>query len=493
MRAQLAWHDVIDVSLFQNSVKSGDVVLAAVSGGPDSTALFLACVEAAKEFHFSLRCCYVDHGIRPGAGQRESEFVRKLCTRFEIPFYTRKLPPLDHAPNVGSFEGKLRHLRYAVLRDLAGEIGASCVALGHTANDLVETFLMHLLRGMALTGAQFSAVRRDGDLAIIRPLWKTWRTDIARFLKQHVVEPLQDESNDDLSITRNKIRHLLIPLLEKEFNPQASQVLFGAALAISEFSESTRYCACVMKEKATRAATLLPGALKIPVLDQCPDFLRREILGQWLEEFFGRRVLRTSAEYESVASLLNRPSGSLAVLSGGVVVARVGDELLTCHLKKEPQVQELALVKMVSEVFAKRYAELHPEVPLASLNEPIVLHQMTFDRPMTNSPVRFLTLDGKEVTVVLEKGAQRLLEHLSPLMLRNRRPGDRIGGKTRLKELLIEYDIPFFIRDYLVLLCDKHERPLCVLGLSALTREILRRSDLPDILPVSVRSPVQAE
>ncbi|MGB9690663.1 MAG: tRNA lysidine(34) synthetase TilS [Candidatus Sumerlaeaceae bacterium] len=482
---RLAWQDIVDVELLRCYVNPDDKVLAAVSGGPDSTALLLACAEARTQLRFSLECCYVDHGVRPGAADREAGFVRGLCERFGIPFHLGKLPPLERAPNLGSFEGKLRQLRYEMFRHLAAGIGATWIALGHTADDLVETFLMHLLRGMALGGAHFEAVQKVQQLSILRPLWRTWRADIYEFLQQRTIVPLSDETNRELRMTRNKVRHLLLPLLEQEFNRNIRRSLFATALALTEAREVLSHYASEVKKAAQDAARLLPGAFSIRVLLGHPRLIRQEALALWLEDLFGQRVLRAVSDYRSAEALLDQPSGNLVILRDAVAIVRADDELVACQLPMQEVGGRKVLREVVAATLAKSYAEKHPELPCARIDEPILLKLLGEDKKSVWISSPFPTLAGRIVSVLV-KAPKEMGDEIGPLKLRNRQPGDRPNETSSLKEILIQEHVPFFLRDYLVVVADKRNRPVAVVGLPRISQKLIRLAKLPVELSLNV-------
>ncbi|WP_299142362.1 tRNA lysidine(34) synthetase TilS [uncultured Dialister sp.] len=208
----------------------GDSVLAAVSGGPDSLGLllFLKEIEEAEGIHVS--CCCVNHHLREAA-EGETEYVRKVCRRFHIPFIRKDVDvPAARRENRGSVETVARILRFKALKEAAEEGKCSKIALAHHENDQAETILFHLLRGSGPKGMAGIQPRRD---IFIRPFLAVTRKEIADFLSSFPVTPCHDETNDIPDATRNKIRLELMPRL-LPFNPNLVSTLSREAAVFGD-------------------------------------------------------------------------------------------------------------------------------------------------------------------------------------------------------------------------------------------------------------------
>ncbi len=192
-------------------------VLAAVSGGPDSTCLF----HALRELGCVVEVAHFDHQTRDGGSAEDAAFVRELAQKAGAPFHEGSEPVAAIARRMGSsFEVCARERRYAFLKRTAVEAGIEAIATGHHADDLAETVLMRLMRGTAPAGlAGIPPVRRDGPVRIVRPLLDCSRADILRYLETRGIPYRTDESNQDVRFLRNRVRHELLPLLERQYNP----------------------------------------------------------------------------------------------------------------------------------------------------------------------------------------------------------------------------------------------------------------------------------
>ncbi len=203
---------------------SGDRVLAAVSGGPDSLALLSALVALRSALRIQLRAAYVDHGLRPAAARREAALVRKLGRAWKVPVtvLTRRVSKGKR----NSLESSARAVRYQALAALAKKLRCGAIATGHTADDQAETVLMWILRGTGTTGlAGIPPVRVMAKLRIVRPLIGCTREQVMEHLRERGLHPLLDRSNLSPRFVRNRIRNDLLIRLEKEFNPQVRRHL----------------------------------------------------------------------------------------------------------------------------------------------------------------------------------------------------------------------------------------------------------------------------
>jgi len=201
-------------------LQPGERVLLACSGGPDSTALVDALARLAPPRGLRLTVAHVDHGLRPGSAA-EADTVAALAHSLGLEVRALQVT----VEQGGSLQDRARAARHAALRRLADELGATAIALGHTADDQAETVLMR-----ALSGATPRALRamgsRDGVLA--RPLLKVWRAQTAAYCAALSLAVLDDPSNRDPRFLRSRVRHELIPALEEVF-PAARRRLVALA------------------------------------------------------------------------------------------------------------------------------------------------------------------------------------------------------------------------------------------------------------------------
>lgn len=192
----------------------GETVLVGLSGGADSVCLLK--VLSMLGLGLKLHALYIDHGLRPGETPGEIEFSRGLAESVGAGFVLRRIDAGGYAKQRKmNRQDAARRLRYGVYEEASAGIGAERVALGHTADDNLETFLMNLLRGAGPKGLSGIPKTRG---KIIRPLIETERAEIEDFLKAEGIGCMTDSSNLKSDYLRNRLRHSVIPIL-RDINP----------------------------------------------------------------------------------------------------------------------------------------------------------------------------------------------------------------------------------------------------------------------------------
>ena len=238
-------------------IPPGSGVLCALSGGADSMYLLCRLLEGRKRHGWTVCAAHLNHGLRDTA-QRDEDFVRDWCGKQGVPFYVCHDNVAEFARREKlSVEEAGRVLRYRFLEDAAQETGCTLIATGHHAGDNAETMLMNLIRGCGLRGLTGLPERREN---IVRPMLAVTRAEIEAYLTEHSVPHMEDETNTDLTYTRNKIRRQLLPLLE-ELNPQAVAHIAAAAVRAREDEDELSRQAAVLAQEGLD----IPEGMAVPV------------------------------------------------------------------------------------------------------------------------------------------------------------------------------------------------------------------------------------
>lgn len=219
-------------------VCAGDRVLLAVSGGPDSMCMMHLFWRLKKTLPIKLFSVYLDHGLREKT-KDEIKTIKKESERMNVTFLTGRISVKSYAKSEKvSLETAGRILRYKTFMRLARELGCNKISTGHTANDNAETLLMWLIRGTGsegLSGIPVSRLEND-KITVIRPVLSVTRPEIMGYLKRQKMPFCIDKTNYSLDFTRNRIRHELIPSLEK-YNPSVVEHLNNSSQIISRENE----------------------------------------------------------------------------------------------------------------------------------------------------------------------------------------------------------------------------------------------------------------
>lgn len=272
--------------------------LIGVSGGRDSVTLLHSLSDLGYK---KLIVCHLDHQLRGRSAKADAKFVEKLAASYDLDFESNSTNVRAlAAKRKMSIEAAGRDARYKFFAKIAKRRRCREILLAHHADDLVETFLINLFRGTGtpgLTGMREIATRRidNVELTIIRPLLGIWRVEIDQYLHEHRLKFREDVSNLDLAPLRNRIRHRIIPYLEKTLDRNIRQTIWRAAMIAAE--EETWI------DNATKGAETQSNDLAVEKLRALPIALQRRTILNWLR---AQNVIEIGYEVvERVRSLLN--------------------------------------------------------------------------------------------------------------------------------------------------------------------------------------------
>jgi tRNA(Ile)-lysidine synthase len=217
----------VAAALDRAGVEADELTLVALSGGADSVAL----LHAMRRNGYRLGAAHLNHRLRGAESDCDEAFVRRLCAQLGIDLVVEQAELSDNPANL---EERARVARHAFLERTAERLGARHVALGHQADDQAETIVMRLMRGAGLAG--LGAMAEVGPGRLIRPLLGVWRREITAYLDALGAEFVRDGSNRSPRHLRNRLRHHLIPIIERDYARGFSRriVELGAELQAAE-------------------------------------------------------------------------------------------------------------------------------------------------------------------------------------------------------------------------------------------------------------------
>jgi tRNA(Ile)-lysidine synthase len=199
---------------------AGARIGVAVSGGADSVFLLEALRELAPRWNLHLSVVHIEHGIRGPASRADAAFVQDLAARHSLPFHLRQADvPAIH----DNLEQAARNVRQAFFAELLSGGLVDRIATGHTRSDQAETVLYRILRGSGLAG--LSGILPVTKELVVRPLLELDRGEIECWLRKRNISWREDETNQDRSYARNRLRHEILPLLRESFNPRLDKTL----------------------------------------------------------------------------------------------------------------------------------------------------------------------------------------------------------------------------------------------------------------------------
>lgn len=429
-----------------------DGVLVGVSGGVDSMVLLDILHHLSSERPFRLRAAHLNHGLRGSNAARDMALVKAYCRMRKIPFSSETIDLRACARREKqSLEECGRIARYAFLSSEATRHGIGTVAVAHTADDQVETFLMRLLRGAGGRGlGGMRPVRREGKLSIIRPLLEVWKQECRSYARRHDIPFREDESNRDLSFRRNWVRQRLIPYLCRASEGDVKTVLIRTARIIRDEHDVVVARA---EEAFSSIATHADEHVALPVaqLGEQPEAVRAQVFRKAHARLAGAGEL----SFHDICALekLAGGRGGYAVhpCPGGVSVSREHGKAVFRRMEdagdgayEKPLEDGMELpcgsdrlrfrIAVLSRSRVKKIRSSHAALSRVWKMEPETwpLHAcFSFDR-----------VTGKR------------------LVIRNRRQGDRyrptgLKGTKKVKDIMIDEKLPVPFRDRVPLLtCD---------------------------------------
>ncbi len=311
-------------------MKAGDRVGVAVSGGPDSVALLRVLLELREEIGIVVAAVvHFNHKLRGKDSEADERFVRALAETFELEFLRAEADTAAAAEAQGKgIESAARELRYESFGYLLRSANLDAIATGHTLDDQAETVLMRLIRGAGTRGlAAVLPVVRVQKKLVVRPLLGVRRREVIAYLRALGQDFREDATNRDPGFLRNRIRHELLPLLERDYNPQVAESLAQTAEIARaeqqhwerEISEAMREVArCKAEKDGSRGVILAAAGLKA-----LPLALQRRVLQQASEKL---GVSPDFEKIEAVRALLEKTTGCVE-LAHGVQAQREKSEL----------------------------------------------------------------------------------------------------------------------------------------------------------------------
>jgi tRNA(Ile)-lysidine synthase len=433
-------------------IEPGQRVLVAVSGGPDSLALLHVLHELREVLEIALTVAHLEHGLRGEESVEDARWVERTAAGMGIPFVLERvrLAELASAAHV-SLETAGRQARYGFFERAGREEGCSRVATGHTADDRVETLLLHLLRGAGLDGLRGIPRARplgDGALQVVRPLLDARREEVEAYCAAVGLTPREDSTNRSPAFARNRVRNAVLPALEREATPGLRERLIALAEMATEEVELLDGMAEELLTSATRTAE--PGRLSLAAgpLAAAPPALARRALR------LAARRLGVAVDVDRAASeaLLRLAAGELMTgltLPGGRVhVVRRGDALALTRVAESKPTTSPSPDGSPLPVF----------LPI-----PGSVHALGLDFTAALGPVPEVPAGDPRCHVLLD--ADKLKGRL---LVRAPHPGDRIRplgmrGRRKLQDLFVDGKLPRERRDAVPVIVDD-EKVVWVVG-----------------------------
>ena len=415
-------------------LEKGDRLILGVSAGVDSMVLLHLLNAYREAFDLSLIVAHVNHGLRPEESEKEAELVQKESARLGLPFEYGQFNVKEFQKLGGlSPQDAARRIRFHFFYDLLQRHHAQKIALGHNADDQVETVLLRLIRGSGLQGLKGILPIREGK--VIRPLLEVGRGEIESFAIEKKIPALVDSSNLKKDYLRNRIRLALIPLIEREYQPNFKEAVLKTSIILREENDylekgaEEAYQKIIQEERDTLS-------FKFSEYQSLHQAIQWRVIKKILGRIYDGGIVKEEGEWSDVHKIyqkLHQSSPSFLL-----------------ELPHEVWVEKRYDIVLLGKGGVKPLPPFEVELPspgrtfIEEIGKEVVIEEVNRDK--------FRNYSGPSTTALMDYESLQF-----PLKMRNFRPGDRfyplgVKGTQKLKDFFIDHKVPKFERPKIPLL-----------------------------------------
>jgi tRNA(Ile)-lysidine synthase len=422
-------------------------VIAGISGGPDSLCL----LGILRETGYRVIVAHFNHKLRSDA-DADANAVEQAASRMNFASVIESGDVREYAGMEKlSLEEAARNMRYLFLIGQARRFKAQAVAVGHTADDQVETVLMHFIRGAGLAGLRGMHYRTvlpafDPEIPVVRPLLDFWREETVVYCAAHGLRPRRDPSNDSLDFFRNRLRNQLIPVLES-YNPRFREAVKRTSLSLSGDHEILSQVLEDAWKKCVVQHTAEFIAFDSFVLTGYPLGLQRHLIRHAIESVPPDGVNVTFSTLERAARFVNDANHrSRMDLTGGLHLLREGSLIYVVANSSDLPIERWPQMPDGSDAVA---LGIPCSIPISGgwklTCERWNMASLAMDQARSNNDPYQVWLDAGLISDALE--------------LRTRHDGDRFeplgmdGHEMKISDFFINVKLPHRARDKWPLLC----------------------------------------
>ncbi|HBJ1646649.1 TPA: tRNA lysidine(34) synthetase TilS [Clostridium botulinum] len=429
---------VLSYIVDNNLIKSGDKILVALSGGPDSLCLLNILKELREELDIEIGAAHLNHLLRGEDAFKDEEFVISTCKEMNIPYYVKRVDI-----NKYSKEHKLsselagRNVRYGFFDEILKKDGFNKIATAHNANDQAETIIFRLMRGTGLEGLGGIKVCREDK--IIRPILCLTRKEVEKYIKEKNLNPRIDKTNFEKIYNRNKIRLDIIPYIQNNFNEDIVKTLNRMSLLIQKdnaFIEGL--CIKAYNEYCKKNTDSKFYILKKELFKEDQAIVTRIIRTALIEYSKSHYDFEMKHIYD-ILELSKKETGKGINLPKNIYVENIyGDIKISSKMKEDIKVDKTEFLLNKKSIGEDRIQFNNYEFEISVLKN-----------KSTN------LIDLKENKLVKYFDLDKINENI---LFRTRKNGDKITplgmkGQKKLKDIFINMKVPKEERDLIPVIC----------------------------------------
>jgi len=392
-------------------------IVVGCSAGPDSMALLHYLL---TNLNNPLICCHINHNKRIESNEEEN-YLSIFCKKNNITFETTTIK--NYTEN--NFENEARNKRYTFYEKILSKYNTPYLFLAHHGDDLIETILMKIIRGSNLEGyAGIKEISKKNNYYIIRPFLKYTKEDLINYNKKNNIKYYLDKSNEDITYTRNRYRHKLLPLLKEE-NPNIHEQFFKYSKVLLEYNT-------YLEEEILSIYSLIikNNTLDLKELNKHHPFLQKNLLYKFLNNYYQNKSNIVKEKHiNAIIDLINSPKPNLTTNLPQNTIARKSYDYLYLENNKSNSNSDYKI----------------------SLQDTNIIGNIIIKK------VKDCNSNGNDICKLNSANLNL------PLYIRNRIPGDYIeqkglNGKKKIKEIFIENKIPKQKRDTYPILVDNSDQ-----------------------------------
>lgn len=424
-------------------IEKGDKIVVGVSGGHDSMTLLYVLKSLRKEMEFTIYAVHINHGIRGIEADGDEQYVRDICKKLNIPFYSHKANMDEYAKKHKlTSEEAGRHIRYSFFRKVIKEIDGNKIAVAHNKNDQAETLLMRFMRGTGVDGLR-GMEYKNGN--IIRPLLDLSRDDIEKYCDDNNIVPRIDKTNFETIYGRNKVRLELIPYIQKEFNSAIIDTLFRTSNIMKDDSDFLMEYTQKTYKELLQSESKSSISLNIERFDCLHKSIKTRVIRLAVEKLCGNLKGLEKKHINYITNLIeSKKTGKKINLVNNIVV-------------------EISYDKLILEINEKKND--------IGYNYILNMDGITYIEEI-NSSIKSTVQSSDDINIEYNNRFKKYFDYdkiENEIYIRNRRNGDRftpigMNGSKKLKDFFIDEKIPRDKRETNPLIIDG-DNILWVVGL----------------------------